>query len=1667
MSDLYRHLRQSMTGLLTAAMILTGVPLNVNGAEISTDLAGVTRQETEDIGVEAPFMKGGLVSADEEMPADNSPLISEGDAELVQVSFNMLAGISELDYIVKNNEGTQVSVNTISCDEVIMTESGNTVTITSIIPAEHYDAESIKVDKGDTRIERSEDEGVWSLGAIDESTDVYISAGLIRHNMVFTVSGDVTAVRYLEYESEMEYYYDNPLRDEITAVVSDNTATVSVNETEFIAISEVETVSEASAQFVRVTKDGTTNSGPYTTAIYQNDDPEYDDPEYDDPEGGGLENEVSGNNGSENRTVLYRTQTYPLGTVDTDDFYIDVAVAKLKSTSVSVNLPEDRDYELEVSVDDEILAGEYLDAYRLYNAFFDKAVSLDLRSGDDITNYRIESPIRYRIGTGGPVGNLNADSYGMGEYRLDIPFDIWDAAAFAEGEGEQTITIDASVVKAGKQKRRICFDGVSDNSVVVYGYSNGEQFELYDDESKAVDYGKKAVINVAASSGFKLEKVYCMKYADYEAEWNRIVSENPDPDDDTVWKQAFSDWAKAEAEKGGKDNPVKSLAIADGKAAVTFNKTEDNYMIWYVTEPVYVLCFDGQEAEDGMTADVIHNSLCPIRIIKGYDDVILGGNGSKVTAAVHAEGDREVTSDVFSYIDPEATEIVFCGEKVQGRTVSVNIVQNGETPEYDFTLNINVGKAVSENDVKFAEDSYTVQLGAVKSIELTTGEGFDKDSYIPIVSGNSLSADGISDNSICVEKSEDGKSIYVTTDVSSAAALTAEGADFEIVLIDAYDYTVVADEAKLVIGVSDVKGAGLDDIEVTPAPDSIKLDFSKLSGFDKATKGLYYVVEAERIDEPVNETDQLVDSVKCIVPSDAESYTLMLVRDIEDSYEPNSIRYKVKVTLVQVTGLTDEDEIDEEQVVTKSDTSFEKDVSTVVNGTFPTKIKFKKDKNLPKKIFNTMDHEIVLGTVTYPAISKGKYPSVNRLAGVELRDEKGRLIALAGDDSGIIAQNDNVISINPYRLNEFEYDEEFGVTLMAYVSGRFNVVAYATEPRGKEVTCSFRVDVLQGIPDITVMAPGKIYKAPGKKAVLKPSLRLGDPEPAVKKVTWSLMLDPNEGIPLKNPGIKLNKKNGTVTFAKKLVIPEEGIKFALCARAADYKGHDETDLVWVNLSDEKEAPAFIKAGEQELRNGGSYYTSQLYNDNGYGELAAGYENGEVYDDVTFEAKGIKKYAFNDGHEYLYPVKLAKNVKITAKATDGSGMSRKFKFNVISDKNLKFRLEDDDQNDILVYDETAGYTAVNDFGAEKCLVLYVSGENKGLIDHSVRFSGLSKVKKLCRNAPDGSKYVLKPTKRNATITITDKTKGNAKTVIKVTNNKVSVGRKPVTVTASNRYDASYKSKKGRYIEKDNKGKIFNLLYFDQDEYAAAGSYNRVTYTVKNASGSVRISTGDHMLNEIFVNTAGFVKGEACGEYNVELTNGKFVVDYYGYDYNDEGRGFYIPEGTYSFTVTPIDENGLATAKGKTVKVRAKAAPKAKVSMKTTKFKKFVSQADIGFKTMKNIVFNDQLDEEGNVLATETSAAYTGELLGVNVKGRINNFKKIFATTGDTGGEDNKLTCIEDPGNEAKGTSGWIRYSWTNLDGSAGYAWTKVTVKPPKKGVITKYVAPEEPDPDPDP
>ncbi len=1359
---------------------------------------------------------------------------------------------------------------------------------------------------------------------------------------------------------------------------------------------------------------------------------------------------------------------YELGVPAVNAVYsITTARLPLSSIKYTGNLEDTEEIKAHVipSIYSQNISDDYVSS-RFYKGDVGIGVNItDIVFSDPEKNYRVKTPITYKISsTGDKVYTAKTTISGSPSayiYKEDIKKAAFDKA---------TVTVNLELVESGIRKYDLYLDytngpgGKFKSVVKVSGMSLGDPSDYSNDNYQygpwryaQISYGKSASVELAPSTGYDIEEIYLVPDDVFMAKCTELNTSAYPPHE--YRSEKLKNWRKVNAAlpDGNADKVVTGFELTDGKATIDISLMDRSYRVIAVAVDGYNLVirdnYNDEIIENGSTIDVQYCEEKTFAVAKGYYYATV--DSSKVTYAATipdtSEGAAEgavidVAEKVLNYGNG-ATAFGFSGsdESVRGKTVTLKVTSRDtkddtdDEPVFAYTIYINVSAPVTTETVDFsdavkAKDHIDMVLGVPVTIGLKAGEGFTRDCYEVKSTTKYLT----------VTKSEDGKSL--TLYYGPEAGLYFGEIGLSLVEKGGPDY-VISGPIKINLNHNtDIQNADISGIKASPGANTVSLDFSGVNGeaskgkFDPDIPGLYWLVNAVKVGEGEPE---FKDSIKDVIPVKTQQYDIALTDDREAAAsEP--VKYNISVHLVQ--GSINNDGEFSQAMENKTVTPFTAEAATRDDATYATKISFVKSKAMPKKIYSTMD-TIEIGTVKFADITKGKKPTEQRLKMVEIRDKAGNVLASTKADMSVISMDDNVISFSP---------KAFGSDR----TGKYDIIAYAVEPKGKEVTCKQSVSIVQGISDLSIVIPSTvIYKQAGKELSIKTVTYFTPANAANKKVNYSLYTYVNNvPQPLSNPGITIKK--GVVKIDKNTEIPGEGLKVAVRADAADYEGNKcstYSDTITIRPSGMEEAPVYMSINGTQLVEGESYYSS---------EFGTAGQSVYVYDanmtglrNYTVKATGLTTVKEGTDTHYRALKPIIKKASITVTPTDSTALKPlKVNFKIKSDTNMSTVLKNSAGKSILVKGEGDDYTAVNSYAAGKYMTLTIKGEHDALIDHSVKFTGIKKISS-DNGRGQATVYQLNPTAKTGKIVITDKADGNKKITIKLTNDMVASVKTATKVTASNKYDASYNSKKKEVVQKDNKGKIFNALYYaDAGTYAVAGSFNKVTYSVKTGSkaaeGTVLISTSSDIIAAV-LEANGAVKAGA-GVYTMALTEGKFTIDYSGYDSegskdrNGDGVDdlFYIPAGKYSFTVTPIDDQGKASGKTASVTVKAAAAPKAKVAVAATTINKFESEAPIGFKTMNNIVFN------GN----DTSACYTGNRLGINTAGVINKFATVFSTNLIQG----MLVCIKSPEDcdaayakkPAAGMSGWIEYGWTNLDGSKGSAYVKITVKPDKNGKIVK-------------
>ncbi len=1248
-------------------------------------------------------------------------------------------------------------------------------------------------------------------------------------------------------------------------------------------------------------------------------------------------------------------------------------------------------------------------------------------------------------------------------YLADIAFATPKDEALSGGSKiTYKAKITATATQVGYKSQPVFVNGDAGFTATIK--DNGKKVLLSDDEvlyepatsgaaplatGKAylVEYGDQGTISIAPDAGFKLDSVTLLSSADYDKTVAAYATKKTDLG--YSWYELDqSGWDEAKKKKFADDIAAlnKSQSIGDdGTCTITLAKVQNAYSVVVTTKEEYALTVDGEVVDNTTEASPIENKYNNSLVFK----LVSGGNEIDIATATvsYSDGKNEDDSTKWTVSAEAATVAVdkksatISAEKMAtlaGKLIKVDVAEDKSEGAVTKTAYFQVTD-------KLAADALKLDLGTDTSLELTIGSTKTV-SLIGDVESSRFSAEinsAYSDYIKVTKGVKNGKNTLTFTTAAADWNNLKDKNDIELILKDNVNNVAIGVPVKVSVIADPLSVEGLS-VTADATANSIVLTMKGLDATVKSLDGLYYLINASTTAHTpylVRGTGNILVPVEKGATEAEQKYTIKLAQN-SDFFETDPVEYTGTVALVQVSG-TDEGWYDAEQKIAPSSDPVTKAFSattktntyTVEEGgkqvekdvVFATKLKV--NKLLGKtKVYTGMEAVDVI-SVEYPDAAKNVPVTdyAKKLQKVELVNTKTNDVWNTDNDADVITEDNDVVTIYPENI----------------AAGSYKVVAYALEPLGKEVTATYSFKVLQGIEGLTVTAPTtRIYKAPGKAATVKTTLTYDPAKPATKKVVWSIADATGEDITI--PGITL--KDGKVTVDKNLAFDED-IEFAVKATAADYVGNEAVGLSDpITLSTDVMQPAYLTMDGEPITNNKKDYLSYEVDDT---ILKAYTADGTEIKDISFKVSGAAKL---DNYGHLVVTKLGK-VNITATVTDGS-YKKAFKvaFTIASDSGLAFMLvsSEDDDDDIMggvFYPGKTEYSFANTAAASEPMSLMIGSKDEAMVAHSVSVKGGKTINK--DKVKEGANYYkITPSAHETVITITDKSvKPAVKYTINVTNTKVAAAKTATTVTAKNLYDSAFKN--GASVTKDNKGKIFTHLEFDDPvAYTNAGAYNDVTYTVsaKNLKVTkVLLAVTKDDENEVF---SRCVMDNATNGVVTLGEGGTFTIRY-----ADNDGNFDIPKGTYTFTITPIDDEGNAIAKTATVKVTAAPAPKAKVTVKSTTLKDFDKSQDLVFSTQNNIVVSLTGDPATD---SETSARFGADdkpqVLGINTKGIINRFASYFNIN------DGKLVCGKAPEaaggyTQKSGITGWVAYTYRNLDGSWTTQYAKVTVKPAKNKDIT--------------
>ncbi len=575
---------------------------------------------------------------------------------------------------------------------------------------------------------------------------------------------------------------------------------------------------------------------------------------------------------------------------------------------------------------------------------------------------------------------------------------------------------------------------------------------------------------------------------------------------------------------------------------------------------------------------------------------------------------------------------------------------------------------------------------------------------------------------------------------------------------------------------------------------------------------------------------------------------------------------------------------------------------------------------------------------------------------------------------------------------------------------------------------NFVITVVKGIETLHVDVPTQnVYRAAGKAASVKASVvyNAGDAAAKTKKVNWSIVDENGEPLDSEDPMYgKVTVKNGKVSVAKTLG-SDEDYRFCVKAQAADFKGNHTyalSPVITVTSTPMEDFGSLIVVQwnnetqrYEVVARDGSTVTSDKVD---YGELIVLSKDEEVKDSYSFaelQSAQIDSSLFtvkssapkamdvrNDqGNLIINVYKIAKNVKLTVTAKDGSKKNASIKLTVQYAK-----------PDKLAFGVSCEGTVLNDPSVENKTNLTFKGSVNTVVDlqlmeqtgsaawknvmgytnHGVKVKG----GKILYSDVKPGQYGVLVTSDKATVTLTDK------------DHKVSTSY----VIANTGYSANKAPK-----IKVKAGTAAKLK---------AGAVTGRTMTYEIGSGYDGVLVEADKISERKNRKTYYALEAACAQMGkvAAAKNGAVELTFDGSN---------IPAGSYKLTFTPVKAvTGGYEAASKpvnvTLKVEKPKAVKGSYKPQTT----YTLKAAAG----------EQIELSGK--GTNLKSVTFNTLLGMNVKGQENDFLKYLELKDGkialkAGLTNDQITALKADKNAQKG---YVTY--TAVYGDNGYG-VPITVR----------------------
>ncbi len=595
-------------------------------------------------------------------------------------------------------------------------------------------------------------------------------------------------------------------------------------------------------------------------------------------------------------------------------------------------------------------------------------------------------------------------------------------------------------------------------------------------------------------------------------------------------------------------------------------------------------------------------------------------------------------------------------------------------------------------------------------------------------------------------------------------------------------------------------------------------------------------------------------------------------------------------------------------------------------------------------------------------------------------------------------------------------------------------------------TATITVNVVRGIYQININADAyDIYKLPNKAATAKFAVSYNGNSsnknwiPKSKKakfyVTDGDAISPwDASADSVYFASKVKVTNGKITIAKDFDLTRANKTFQVWAVADDYDKNPTKCSKWFTVTSNKMELGEVvitDSNNRILSRGGSSISADDLKGKYVKVLYPNVQLKNVYNNKDFmSTENIVFTASNKNIKieksgYISSAVAAKNVTITATVADGSKVAAKLTKLTVTPANAEIGLnisgntksgvnttisaKGDDTAITYSANGTTTFTlnlATKGTNGWESVNTYPNFADYSIYSYTIAVKNAKIVTKQNKQA-----YTIVPTAKVATVTLTNKAKGNSKKVYTLTNTAFvdTRGAKTPKVTVSGVLTAGTATQAAinegtvvRSIKLKTTGSYgYAFVKFDPVAYAAANKSPWVYDSVDNANDKDLIN--------------GYVVDVKDGE--AELV------------FNTRN----IPAGSYKLQVTygsSFDEQGSLISDVKTANVTIKAAKAANVSYNLTKKytmsmidKSTVKLTGKGNKSFAGITFNTRLQNANN-------------------KGKINAFTSIFSVTEDGYLSINPKVKAENLVKE--NYTGYVTYTLTDIAGNTTEKTDKITI-----------------------